>query len=205
MKSGRHILWLALPWLLTGCLFDPRDPAPPRTSDPIQYLPRGEAVNVWANLEISLENNDSFGWDEAISAGFQYFPDLEAEAAYPGIFEGWGKTEEISFIKALYAGGVSISAQMRDDDFNVPPPAGTEVVWENVIYDLTVQSTVDGSSIRYRASAIINFRLEGNFWYISSWRDQQGESDPDDPSQLFSSMGVLRGVFGSNKSFNMVK
>ena len=65
-----------------------------------------------------------------------------------------------------------------------------------MIYDVTVTSGVDNSSIRYRGSAIITFTLEGNFWYITEWRDQQGESDPD-TDQLLSTLGVLRGNFAS--------
>ena len=44
---------------------------------------------------------------------------------------------------------------MRNDDFEFPGPAGNEVVWEDVIYDLTVTNDVDGGSVRYRGSATI--------------------------------------------------
>ncbi len=102
----------------------------------------------------------------------------------------------MTFINNFYNSGVTIESQIKNDEFIVPADSGTEVEWENVIYDLTVTNDADNSVTRYRGSAIITFRLESNFWYIHQWRDQQGESDPD-TGQLLPTMGVLRGTFGS--------
>ena len=176
----------------------PRTPEPPSSGEAIQYLPRSSPENIWANAQISLENVDAFGWDEAFSENFTYDPDSDAEGQFPGAFEGWNKEREMAFINGFYDSGVSIDAQMRNDDFVIPDHSSGEVDWENVIYDLIVTSGSDGSVTRYRASAIITFKLENNFWYIYRWEDLQGESNPDNPDELLSSMGVLRGTFGSN-------
>jgi hypothetical protein len=191
------LLAALVPGLLTGCIFDPRDPDPPSVGTTVQYLPRNSPRNVWENLQISLLNNDSFGWEENTSVDFTYWPDTEAENQFPGQFDGWDYEREKTFINNFYASGVTNQAQMRNDDFNVPEPSGTEVVWEGVIYYVRVTDPNDGSEIRYRASAIITFRLEGNFWYIYRWEDQTGESDPDS-GQILPTLGVLRGTFGSN-------
>ena len=66
-----------------------------------------------------------------------------------------------------------------------------------MIYYLRVQEAGTGSETRFRASAIINFLLDGNEWYVYSWEDQIGEDDPETGQQL-PTMGVLRGTFGSN-------
>ena len=180
-----------------GCLFEPRDVEFPDTGNQIQYLDRISPSNVWANLETSLQATHAPGWEDNISkTAFGYIPDSEAESQFPGIFPGWDRDREIGFINRFYNSGVTITAKMRNDDFIVPEPSGTQVLWENVIYDLTVTNDSDGSVVRYRGSAIITFSLEGNFWYITQWRDQQGESDPD-TGQLLSTMGVLRGNFAS--------
>lgn len=188
---------LALSALLTGCIFQPRDPEPPSVGGDVPYLPRISPRNVWENLQISLQNSDSFGWEENTSADFTYLPDTEAENQFPGAFTDWDHERESVFINNFYANGFTIQAQMRNDDFNVPEPSGTEVVWEGVIYYVQVSDPNDGSEIRYRGSAIITFRLEGNFWYIYRWEDQTGESDPDS-GQILPTLGVLRGTFGSN-------
>lgn len=184
--------------LLGGCIFEPRTPEPPATGTPVTYLPQTSSVNVWANLERSLNAGHAPGWEDNISPDvFVYEPDSEAEGQFPGAFAGWDRAREVGFINNFYNSGVTIQAQMKDDGFAPPPDAGTQTTWEGVIYDLIITNSADNSVTRYRASAIITFTLEGNFWYISRWRDQQGESNPDSPGQILSSMGVLRGTFAS--------
>jgi len=180
-----------------GCLFAPREAEPPQTGQIVRYLEQISPDAAWDNLETSAEATHAPGWEGAISpTSFLYIPDSDAESQFPGVFVGWDRDREISFINAFYNADVTIVALMRNREFEVPPSSGSVSIWENVIYDMTVTSTVDGSTVRYRGSAIITFSLEGNFWYISEWRDQQGESDPDS-GQLLSTMGVLRGNFAS--------
>jgi hypothetical protein len=193
------VLVLALGLICSGCLFQPREPNPPSTGASVQYLPKSQPRNVWENLQTSLQNNDSFGWDDNISDDFTYVPDSEAEQGAPGgFFTDWNKEREINFIDNFYNAGVTNIAQMRNDDFAIPEPSGTQVVWEGVIYYLTSTNDLSGSEIRYSGSAIITFLLEGTEWYIYRWEDQQGESDPDNEQQILPSLGVLRATFGSN-------
>lgn len=182
-----------------GCLFAPRDAAPPSTVS-VQYLPKTSPSNVWANLEKSLQNTHAFGWEDNVApegTPFTYIPDSGAADQFPGVFTGWDRAKEVGFINNLYDSGVTITAKLRDDAFVVPDYSGLESVWEGVIYDVSVTSKTDGSTTRYRGRAIITFRLEGNFWYIGQWEDQFGESNPDNPGQILPTMGVLRGTFAS--------
>lgn len=188
---------LAVALAAGGCLLQPRQAEPPLTTDPVEYLEAIIPANVWDNLETSAEATHAPGWEEAISSSsFRYIPDSAAEAQFPGVFTDWGTEKEIAFINALYNADIEIVATMRNPEFIVPPSSGSVSVWENVIYDVKVTSTLDQSSVRYRGSAIITFTLETNFWYITEWRDQQGESDPE-TNQLLSTLGVLRGNFAS--------
>ena len=180
---------------LGGCFFTPRTPAEP-SGGTVVYLPRSSPQNVWTNAERSLQNKDAFGWGEAINDAFTYFPDDAALIDFPGLAD-WNKTKEMTFINAFYNADVTIQPQMTDDDFVIPEVAGTEVTWENIIYYIRVTSNVDDSVTKYRASAEITFKLDGSFWYISSWRDIGGEADPDNETIILPSMGVLRGTFGS--------
>lgn len=184
--------------LLSGCIFEPREPELPGTGEQIQYLPQDKPQNVWANIETSLENSNASGWNDNISQDvFAYLPDDDSAQQFPGAFVGWDREREVNFISNFFNAGVSITAKMRNDDFQVPGTSGTEVEWEGVIYDLTVTNLADNSVVRYRASADITFRLEGNNWYIYLWDDLNGESAPEGGA-IFSTMGVLRGTFGSN-------
>jgi len=185
--------------LLSGCLFSPRDPEPPSTGTQINYLPKSSPANVWANLQKSLEASHAPGWEDNISQmDFRYIPDDEATNKFPPtMFPGWDRAKEVSFINNFYNSGVTIVAKMSESGFTFPPPSGgVEMTIENIIYDLLVTNDADGSVVRYRGKCDVIFRLEANFWYIYEWRDLQGESDPG-TGQLLSTMGVLRGTFGS--------
>lgn len=201
LTRARRRARLAMPLLAclacAGCLFAPREAEPPQTGTIVRYLEQIAPVNTWDNLETSAEATHAPGWEAAISSlSFMYEPDTATASQFPGVFTGWNRDKELAFINALYNAKVTIVAQMRNPEFVVPPSSGSESLWENVIYDMTVTSTVDASKVRYRGLADIKFTLEGNFWYISEWHDRQGESDPD-TGQLLSTLGVLRGTFAS--------
>ncbi len=191
------VLTLGLAMMLSGCLFAPRDDEPPSLGTQVTYNPRSSPRNVWENLQISLQNNDSFGWEENISPDFTYEPDSATEEQFPGAFSGWNFEREKAFINNFYTSPVTNQAQMRNDDFNVPEASGVEVIWTEVIYFVRVTDSNDGSEIRYRGSANVTFSLEGNFWYVYKWEDLIGENDPD-TGQPLPTLGVLRGTFGSN-------
>lgn len=183
----------------TGCLFEPRTAELPQTGEVVPYLDQIIPANTWENLQTSALYSHAPGWEGAISAtNFRYIPDSAAEAQFPGVFTDWGRDREVAFINTFYNTGVTLEpVRMRHAGFVVPPSSGSESIWENVIYELTVTSAPpSSSSVKYRGSAIITFSLEGNFWYITEWRDLQGESDPE-TNQLLSTLGVLRGNFAS--------
>ena len=185
-------------FLLSGCLFTPRDPETPGAGVQIDYLVKSSPANVWANLEKSLQAIHAPGWEDNISQlEFLYIPDDEARDQFPpNTFIGWDRDREITFINNFYNSGVHIVAQMSEVGFTFPQPSGSELTVEDIVYDLQVIDDQDQSVVRYSGKCDVIFRLEGNFWYIYEWRDLQGESDPD-TGQLLNTMGVLRGTFGS--------
>ncbi len=180
-----------------GCLFAPRDSEPPGSGTAVDYLDQINPSNVWANLGKSLENNDSGGWERNIGEVFIYVPDSDAASQFPGVFDTWGREEETDFIRKFYSfGPINSDVKMRNDEFEVPPTSGSEMLWEGVIYDLTVES--GGSLSRYRGSADITFNLVGTEWFVTRWVDRQGESDPGDPGSVLPTFGFLRGTTAGN-------
>ena len=106
LRGLARVLLLALVLAAPGgCLFEPRVPETPTSGESIPYLPRGEAKNVWANLQTALNYSDSFGWEENISQDFRYYPDQEAEDQYPGLFDDWGYEKEKAFINRFFDSG----------------------------------------------------------------------------------------------------
>ncbi len=178
---------------LGGCIFDTRDPEPPSTQA-INYLPRSSAANVWENCRLALINKDIGGWDTAIAEDFQYVPDGETQSAYPGVdWTAWDKQAELDFINSWFGTDVTIEAALRDSVINDPAGSGGFAEWD-VIYLLTITDNITGSTTRYRGRCILEFNVPDNFWYVSYWRDEQGEVDPETGATL-QTMGALRGAF----------
>lgn len=197
MPSLRRLALLSLvvPLAAGGCLFEPREPEPP-TTQAIDYLPRSNPDNIWENCRLALINRDTGGWDTAVSESFRYEPDSDTRQAYPDIDWGqWGKDREMSFINSWFSSGVQIQADLRETEINTPGGADGFAEWE-LIYLLTVTDSQTGTVTRYRASAVLQFTLEGSYYYLSYWRDEQGEEDPDTGAAL-ETMGRLRGAFGT--------
>lgn len=193
------VILLAAP----GCLFTPREAEPPASAVAVDYLDQTSPENVWANLGKSLENTDSGGWERNISEEFVYVADDDALGQYAGAFgdvgdvrNGWLRTQEVEFIRKFYGFGPNITdVKMVQEEFE-PPTAGNEVEWRGVIYDLTVET--GGSFVRYRGSANVTFAFEGTEYYVTRWEDIAGESDPDNPTTVFPTFGILRGETASN-------
>lgn len=198
---------LVLLALLSGCIFEPRDPEPPTSGESIPYLTATEVQNAWDNMQLSLRYTDSYGWESSINESFRYYPDSETEGQFPGVFDNWGYEQEKTFINALYDAGVTIEAELTNPEFVIPDDSGaTLVVWQGVIYYVQVTTATDNSTTKYRATADITFSLDSNFWYISEWRDLARQPDPDEESgQNLPSLGVLRGNYASQKSIDMLK
>jgi hypothetical protein len=176
-----------------GCIFDTREPEPPSTQA-INYLPRSSAANVWENCRLALVNKDIGGWDTAVAEDFQYAPDGETQSAYPGVdWQNWDKQAELDFINSWFATDVTIEASLRDSVINAPDGSGGFAEWD-LIYLLTVTDNQTGSTTRYRGRCILEFSVPDNFWYVSYWRDEQGEVDPETGATL-QTMGALRGAF----------
>lgn len=197
LRGGVTCVLVAL-FLLGGCIFEPRTPEPPTSGESIPYLTQLLAQNAWENLQLSLRYTDSYGWESNLHSTFRYTPDSETLSQFPSTFTDWGYEQEKAFINALYDSGVTIQADMINNDFTPPDDSGaTTVTWYGVVYYVQVTSTSDNSTTKYRASADITFISDGTFWYISEWVDLQQQSDPDNEAQLLPSMGVLRGNFAS--------
>jgi hypothetical protein len=189
---GLILAIFALAW--SGCIFQPRDPEDPGGTV-ITYLPQSEPRNVIANIEKAMENLDPAGYDRQIAEDFVYEPDSGTEASYPGIdWAAWGREQEVEFMNAFLGGGsvTGVTSDMRavelDTDWS-----GSEA-FLRYTYSIVVDES--GSQVPYRATVSLDFRLDGTFWVLYRWFDEQGEQDPDSGANL-PSLGQRRGAFAA--------
>jgi hypothetical protein len=195
LMRTRFVLLLLLPVVAGGCLFEPRDAEPPSTVNPIEYLPRTSPENVWENCSLALENDDATGWDNAVHESFLYEPDSQTLSLYPAAFATpWGKAREMSFVNAWFSNRPIIQANLLDERISTPDGSGGRAEWD-IIYFLNVKDRQTGSTSLYRARATLVFELKGNYWFLTYWRDESGESDPNNPQVLLPTLGVVRGAF----------
>ncbi len=176
--------------LLGGCLFEPREAESP-AGEIINYLPQANPINVLENLQTALQHTDAGGYDRMIADDFTYVPDSDTEASYPTVdWSGWNREKEIAFITDFFNNVEGIDANLREEAI-FTDWSGTEAELR-YIYRIDVHES--GGIVPYRASVTFNLRLEGTYWVLTRWYDEQGEQDPDSGAQL-PSLGQRRGAF----------
>ena len=194
--SGRHYgLFLAC-WacslFVNGCFFTPREAADPG-GEVITYLEQSSPNNVIANIETALSHLDPAGYDRQIAEDFTYQPDSDTEASYPGVDWGaWDREQEIAFMND-FLGNVDDVAVALQDSVVFDEVTGTEA---ELRYIYRAEVSEGGGQVPYRASVTLEFRLDGTFWVLARWFDEQGETDPDSGSPL-PSLGQRRGAFAA--------
>jgi len=158
------------------------------------FLPAISPRNVWESVQNSINSSEKLGWEEALSPSFSYVPDPVSSSLHPETFDSWGPDSEIAFISKLFSGDFVLSSQLRNPGFEIPPPTGTEVSWNSVEYWVQVERSGDPVPTTFAGVANIEFRLEGNFWYIISWTDLSGAAAPWSPGVVLPTLGELRAV-----------
>jgi len=187
---GLILAFFVLAW--SGCIFQPRDPEDPG-GVVITYLPQSEPQNVIANIEKAMENLDSAGYERQIAEDFVYEPDSGTEASYPGIdWATWDREQEIEFMNAFLGNVQGVTADLQAVAHDVDW-SGSEAFLR---YTYSVVVDESGSQVPYRATVSLDFRLDGTFWVLFRWFDEQGEQDPDSGANL-PSLGQRRGAFAA--------
>ena len=192
--TSRHAVILAVLcsalWF-PGCSDD--NPAVPATVDPMPIAIAPQFA--WEKVQWSLNNHDSKGWTESVGLDFQYTPDPASEERYPGAFDAWGREAELGFVHNLFAGEVAFRAQMAPSDFKPPNPSSSIASWDSVEYWVRVEGVGGTSPVEYRGVAALEFRLEGNFWYLHRWVDLHGGTAEWNPAVVLPTLGELRAVY----------
>ncbi len=193
MRSLQIGLILALSSLLTGgCFFTPRQAEAPGGAV-ITYLEQSQPENVIANIETAMANRDPGGYDRQIAEDFTYQPDSDTEASYPGVdWLAWDREQETAFMNDFLGNVDGVTVDLRDEEIQVDW-SGSEAELR-YIYSMEVDES--GGMVPYRALVTLEFRLDGTYWVLTRWFDEQGETDPDTGSPL-PSLGQRRGAFAA--------
>lgn len=193
MKYSTWGAFLAIMCLVpaAGCLFQPRAAEPPSSGQSITYLPQSRPENVISNLETAFDHQDASGYERQIADDFVYEPDSDTQASYPNVdWSSWNRDMEIAFIQNFFNNVDAITADLRvrtiQGDWS-----GTVA---NLRYTYAMTVTEGGGEIPYRADVTLDFRLDGTYWVLYRWYDEQGGEDPDTHAPL-PALGQRRGAF----------
>ncbi|MBK7703295.1 MAG: hypothetical protein IPI34_10585 [bacterium] len=176
-----------------GCLFEPRDAEPP-TGGSITYLDQSSPENVLANLETAFQNRDAAGYERQIASDFVYEPDGDTQASYPDVdWTTWNRDTEIAFIQNFFNNVDGIAADLNAVEVQV----GLGRIDGGICEIYAVEVTESGGEVPYRASVTLDFRIDGTFWVLARWFDEQGEQDPETQNSL-PTLGQRRGAFAAS-------
>jgi hypothetical protein len=146
---------------------------------------------VLANLETAFNNLDPAGYERQIATEFQYQPDSGTQASYPDVdWDNWNRTNEIAFIEQFFNNVEGVTSNLNE----VAIQTGWEGNSAELQYIYSVRVAESGGEVPYRGRVTLEFRLDGTFWKLFRWFDEQGEEDPDTGSQL-QTLGQRRGAF----------
>ncbi|MBC8423169.1 nuclear transport factor 2 family protein [bacterium] len=176
----------------SGCFFTPREAQDPG-GEQITYIEQSSPENVIANIETALSHRDPAGYERQIAEEFSYQPDSDTEASYPGVdWLGWDREQEFAFMSDFLGNVDGVAVDMKDVEI-FTQWSGSEA---ELRYIYRAEVTEGGGEVPYRASVTLEFRLDGTFWVLTRWFDEQGEEDPGTGSPL-PSLGQRRGAFAA--------
>lgn len=186
-----NLICLFILLLFTGCdaIFGTREPETPKDdiSRSLWQQPTSPGI-VLENLKNAFteRNEESYlrSLSESTSSSrlFVYIPDQGTAVKFPGIFEGWGLSEERVYINLLFSatslpGGVLSSLEFTR--FEEPSIPSDSALFEEV-YELELEHTLVNAPTKMRGIAKFRMaRSSDGSWSIYRWEDLTFSSDDD--------------------------
>ncbi len=152
--------------------------------------------DTWARIQFALNEQEPAHWTAVIGQQFMYVPDSICASRHPGVFDYWGAEKESSFVAALFEAPLLLEAKLLADEFVIPPPSGTVVVWESVEYSVQVAAADGSDPTTYRGVADLTFAMVGIEWNLVRWVDLYGGAASWNPDLVLPTLGELRAQYG---------
>ncbi len=177
--------------LFTGCdaIFGTREPESPNDdiSRSLWQQPTSPGI-VLENLKNAFTERNEENYLRSLSEStssnrlFVYIPDQGTAVKFPGIFEGWGLSEERAYINLLFSetslpGGVLSSLEFTR--FEEPSIPSDSALFEEV-YELELEHTLENVPTKMRGIAKFRMaRSSDGSWSIYRWEDLTFSSEDD--------------------------
>jgi hypothetical protein len=174
----RCVVLIAIALIGASCsIFDTRDPEPPSQSGS-DFTPPNLPTDVITNLKNAIAQKNTvnylrcFADSTSIDVPFHFTPSATANTSYPGVFDGWTKSKEESFIKDLVShkpSPTSYSNLLTIGDQYVPQSDAT-IFTASYVFSFDTDDPNFPQSARGRMQFILQ-RDRNSFWVITDWTD----------------------------------
>lgn len=173
-----------------GCIFEPRTAEPPGGETEqcpwvVPNMPKDAFINLQSGLACNLNSN----YERSLDPAFTFIPSADAEAIYPGKFDGWNKEIELDVltrIKTYYVGERSVQFGDANLNFTVEDEQVGLAIYEGP-YTITLNIGDGSPAAVYSGIARFTIVQGTQGWVMSIWEDIQPNSN--NPTS-----GFLRGA-----------
>jgi hypothetical protein len=173
--------------LLSGCIFDTREPNPPDPGGE-PAIPLDDPLAPFEAMTVALETLKDANYERAISESFVFSPleqdSLDQTFAGTDVYANWNRTVELDVLALLIS-----DAQFIDVQFNPTAEGGTTTFQRfRVNYSLRIVNRgAPTDTSMYEGVAYIDNRNEGGNWRVVFW-------DEIDTVPNQQTWGYLRGI-----------
>ena len=164
---------VALSLMMSGCLFDTRDPEPPGDNNTGCAAITLDVPNaVFEALTCALESEQDAAYERVLSQAFLFSPtqqdSLDQTFAGTDVYNGWNKDVEMEVFRLLQS-----DAQALAVDFTPSIQINqTTFVRFSVDYELRVVNTVTPTdTLVYAGIAEFDVRNENGNWRLTFWNE----------------------------------
>lgn len=164
---------VALSLMMSGCLFDTRDPEPPGDNNTgCAAITLDVSNKIFEALTCALESEQDAAYERALSQNFVFSPtqqdSLDQTFAGTDVYNGWTKDVEMEVFRLLLSDAQAISVNFVTRALINK----NEFVRYNVEYTLSVVNVVAPTdTFRYGGTAEFDVRNEGGNWRLTFWNE----------------------------------
>lgn len=165
-----------LSFLVTGCLFSPREPDPGGGEVCYESVAPKTVEALFVNLNESLKCLQQSSYADQLGLEFAFEPTPSAEATFPDAFDDeWDRETEEFFLSQLFSTSDSLVAELRISD--VQQPTGDPNVGPYCITaEYSVRRVSGGSALTYTGVAEYTLELFATSWTLTRWVDRETQS-----------------------------
>jgi hypothetical protein len=184
-------LLIAAAIIPAGCdIFEPRTAEQPGTeTNEYPWVVPNRPKDVFVNLKSGLASPLNSNYERSLDEAFTFIPSADAEAVYPGAFDGWTKAIELDVlnrIKTFYLGARTVQFGDENLNFTVENEQVGLAIYEGP-YSITL-NVGDGSPAAFYAGIARFTIVQGTQgWVMIKWEDIQ-------PVGANQTSGFLRGA-----------